>query len=195
MSQHQITVAVPTHPKRLHNGLLGRALGSVARQIHPAAAMAVAVDTERRGAAFTRQRALDMVQTEWVAFLDSDDELLPEHLGVLARAQRRSGADFVYSWYEIVGGADPLPVTHFTEPWNDDQPRATTVTVMVRTELARVVGYWREGDGLPKPDEDWRFTLGCLAAGARIYHVPRRTWRWYHHGMNTSGQPGRGDAT
>lgn len=71
-----ITVAIPTIPPR--RALLRRALRSVQDQTMPAAAISVAVDLDRQGAWVTRQRALNAVQTPWVAFLDDDDEFLPD---------------------------------------------------------------------------------------------------------------------
>jgi hypothetical protein len=78
-----ITVAIPAHPGRLANRMLDRALGSVAAQVAPPAAVSVAVDLAEEGAPATRQRALDAVSTPWTAFLDSDDEYRRGHLKLL----------------------------------------------------------------------------------------------------------------
>lgn len=204
-----ITVAIPAHPSRVKNGMLEKALRSIYIQEHPAHAIAVAIDQDRGGASRTRQRALDMVQTEWVAFLDSDDWFMPQHLARLVAAQRETGADYVYSWYQLVvlgharhiseGDHDGVfPWTHFSEPWDPANPRQTTITTMVRTELAQQIGFWAMDDAEKFPDghrvgEDYLFTLECNRLG-RIYHLPERTWCWNHHGLNTSGRPGQGDA-
>jgi hypothetical protein len=68
----------------------------------------------------------------------------------------------------------------------------------VRTELARQVGFRAAVDpGGTNPGhnsgEDRVFTLGCLAAGAKISHLVDKTWLWGHHGQNTSGLPFKGD--
>jgi hypothetical protein len=86
-----ITVAVPAHPARIANGMLGRAVGSVWAQTRPPAALSVAVDLDRAGAAVTRQRALDAVGTEWTAFLDSDDEGWPPRAGTSGCRSTRAG--------------------------------------------------------------------------------------------------------
>src|SRR5512139_1585310 len=78
-----ITVAIPTLPAR--GMLLERAIRSVRRQTLPAAAISVAADVSRAGAAATRQRALDAVLTPWVALLDDDDAFKAEHLEKLYR--------------------------------------------------------------------------------------------------------------
>ena len=187
-----ITVAVPAHPARLTNGLLARALTSVWTQTYPPAAVSGAVDVHREGAAVTRQRALDQVGTDWVAFLDSDDELLPQHLDRLSICAEQTGADFVYSWFEPVGMADPLG--HFGIPFDVAHPHHTTMTVLVRTDLARRVGFVAAEAGASCGNEDWRFICGLAAGGARMVHLAERTWRYHAHGGNTSGIPGRGDA-
>jgi glycosyltransferase involved in cell wall biosynthesis len=171
-------------------------------------AICVFNDVNKRGASYARQQALELNTCEWTAFLDSDDYFKPEHLQVLADAAKEHDADYVFSWYELVRLGKPLgdvqghdgvfPRTHFTEPWDKANPRQTTITVLVRTSLARDVGFWEPADATKFPDghrvgEDWTFTLGCNERG-KIWHVPQRTWYWEHHGLNSSGRPGHGDA-
>jgi len=200
-----ITVVVPTIPPRITN-LYQRACQSVWDQRSDfefgTIALFTAVDRSREGAAATRQRALTEVRTEWVAFLDDDDEFMPHHLLSLITHASATGADFVYSWFTIKDAAgrecpswDPFPNT-FGKPWDPEHPVQTTVTTLVRTELAQSVGFDTVPDGETGADghragEDWRFTLGCQAAGGKISHLPERTWFWHHHGNNTSGMPDR----
>lgn len=201
-----IGVVIPTHPKRVANGMTERAFTSVMQQKHPAQSISVYNDYEGRGAPYSRHQALMSNNCEWTAFLDSDDWFMPEHLEVLATAQRETGADYVYAWYELIrfnrslGAVDPVfPTTHYTEPWDNNNPRQTTMTVLVRTDLAKEVGFWDVSDEENFPDghrkgEDYVFTLGCMDKGAKIHHVVQRTWYWHHHGLNTSGRAGQGDA-
>jgi hypothetical protein len=156
-------------------------------QTMPAAAISVAIDVNREGAPPTRQRALDAVRTEWVAFLDDDDFFEPQHLEHLSQHAEETGADFVYSWFTVVGGVDPFPSTHFTNPFNPEDPIETTITTLVRTELAQQVGFKAMNRGEVNTGEDRYFTLECMKAGAKISHLVERTWCWSHHGKNTSG--------
>lgn len=193
MDQHpQITVAIPSIPPR--RKMLQNAVRSVMNQTLPAAALSIAVDVDQQGAPATRQRALDAVKTEWVAFLDDDDMFKSNHLEALYGHAIETGADFVYSWFWVPGGSDPFPSTHFTNPFDPENPIETTITVLVRTELAQAVGFepLNRGHG-QNTGEDRFFTLGCLARGAHISHLVEKTWYWIHHGGNTSGLTTKGD--
>lgn len=195
-----ITVAIPAHPARIQSGMLGRALLSVQMQTFLPAAVSVAVDLNGAGAPATRQRALDAVQTEWTAFLDSDDFFLPEHLEKLHAHAVDTDADLVYSWFKVmtpdgmVLEYDPVfPETHYTNPFNPDDPIETTITVLVRTELAKQVGMQALNRGEMNTGEDRRLILELLKLGANVQHLVDKTWIWHHHGRNTSGLPQKGD--
>ena len=193
-----ITVVIPTIAPRYE--LLHRALASIDQQTLKPFEIIIEQDDFKEGAAIVRDRGLRQVTTPWVAFLDDDDYMHPEHLQKLTTRAMVTGADYVFSWFETCG-SDPFPPHHETYEWIDgkapDQQIQTTVTTLVRTRLAKSVGFL--GDRPPTPDgfrsgEDWSFTVGCSEAGARIRHLPERTWHWCHHqcgtGLhNTSGKP------
>lgn len=199
----EITVVIPAHPARVANGMLDRAVASVKNQLLPAADISIAIDENGDGAAVTRQRALDTVRTEWTAFLDSDDWFYPEHLRVLAAGAKIFKADYLFSYYMVHfpdGRPWPQndPLGHFGKQFNPLKPHQTTITTLVRTELAKAVGFRESPPGATingeHYGEDFQFTVECAAAGAKFYHAARRTWAWRHHHGNSSGQPGRGDA-
>lgn len=200
-----IAVIIPSIPPR--KALLLRALRSVGAQTLLPDDVSVAVDLKQQGAPATRQRALEAVAlgVEWVAPLDDDDEFMAFHLQALYEHAMETGADYVYSWYELVrpdglsmGDIDPVfPETHFTGPFDPNDPIETTITILIRRELLAAVGGYQ---ALERPEEyakgastgeDRNLTLRCIEAGATISHLVRRTWRWHHHGRNTSGRPDR----
>jgi glycosyltransferase involved in cell wall biosynthesis len=211
-----IAVITPAHPARLTNGKLQRALNSVHRQTLPPDAIHVAVDLDGDGAAATRERALMTARTDWVAFLDSDDLFLPRHLQWLLRHAEETGADYVYSWFKLLqefrdgtsrifdgdaNGDGIFPLTHFTNDFNPDDPIETTVTTLIRTELAQSIGFKPLDRGHDSNSgEDYSLLLGCLRAGAKVSHLKRKSWLWSHHWLadgtpgNTSGLPTKGDA-
>jgi hypothetical protein len=110
---------------------------------------------------------------------------MPEHVARLISMAAATGADYVFSWFEVVNGFDPFP-QHFGKTYDVNDPHHTTVTTMVRTKLAQEVGFRDAGGG-----EDWDFTLRCIELGAKIVHLPQRTWRWHHGTGNTSGRADR----
>lgn len=193
----EITVVIPAHGERLTNGMLAKAVGSVFEQTLPAKALIVEIDNQHLGAAETRHRGLMKVDTEWVAFLDSDDSFYPHHLYSLMDTALGRSADFVFSHPITWGGVNPFE-RDFGKPFDPENPRHTTITTLVRTELAQAVGFLDYN--IPKPghrgvsDEDWRFMTGCLNRDAKIVHCPEKTWLWNMHGRNSGGVPGQGDA-
>jgi glycosyltransferase involved in cell wall biosynthesis len=152
----------------------------------------LAEDIHHLGAAITRAHGLHLVDTEWVAFLDSDDEMDPDHMEQLLACAADTGADYVYPWFRVQGGSDPFPM-FFGKPFDPSAPNSTTITILVRTELAKEVGFARDPN-VQVSGEDFAFTLGCIAAGAKIVHHPAKTWTWHHGAHNSSGLPDRGDA-
>lgn len=199
----EITVCIPAHVARVENGMLDRAVASVKAQLLPAADISIAIDENGDGAAITRQRALDAVKTEWTAFLDSDDFFYPEHLRVLALGAKIFKADYTFSYYCVHfpdGKPWPQndPLGHFGKTFNPAKPHQTTITTLVRTELAKEIGFREPPPGAlidgQLYGEDFQFTVECAQAGAKIVHLPRVSWGWTHHRGNSSGQPGRGDA-
>jgi hypothetical protein len=200
-----ITAVIPTHPARTANGMLNRALLSIHEQLLPATDFVVELDRAGAGAAATRQAGLERVRSPWTAFLDSDDWWYPEHLAVLAQAAHETVADYVFSYYSVFDAWEAMrpdvdPLGLFGVPFDPERPHQTTITILVRTELARAVGFQPQPIGKLIPGtklrhgEDYEFTLGCVRLGAKIVHVPRRTWAWRHHGLNTGGVAGLGDA-
>jgi hypothetical protein len=208
-----ITVVVPTIPPR--HQLLSRAHASVSgsidefrrRQFSVPVHLITVTDGAKLGAAATRDRGLRSVETEWVAFLDDDDEMLPGHLAALYGTALTHPAkpDYLWSRFQIMfppeSGRTAEPGPQFLgakafEQWNDDDPCQTTVTTLVRTQLAlNAGGFVPPSDGQlvdgNAAGEDFRFTMACRAAGGVFRHVPEVTWYWHHHGSNTSGRADR----
>jgi glycosyltransferase involved in cell wall biosynthesis len=187
-----ITACVACHPARMENGLLNRALASISAQTHQPEAVAIVNDVGRLGAGRTRQRLLNMVRTSWIAWLDSDDEWHPDHLSKLVQVAQETSSVFVFSYFY---GFDMLG--HFSRPFDPCHPHHTTMTHLVRTDLAKRVGFRDNAVG-PFANEDWGFITGvaeiACAEGLRMTHLAERTWTYHQQGQNSSGQPGQGDA-
>ncbi len=193
IASSELIVVIPTIPPR--QVLLQRAIASVQVQSLPVGGISVAVDTERQGAAGTRADALGSVNAKkrrWTLFLDDDDEFLPTHVAELVAHAEETDADFVYSWFDTVPlGHDPFPLSFLTEPWHPEGPRHTTITVMVRTELAQQVSFDVHASTPEFANEDWAFILECNRLGKISHLCNRKTWLWHHDSHNTSGLPTR----
>lgn len=207
-----VTVAIPTIPPRAR--LLERAVASVHAQTRKADRVLVSMDEEGAGAGPNRNRAIALADTDYVAFLDDDDEFLPNHLALCMSAAKATGADVVYPWFELVGWSeatperpDPLATMYNGQivhplgvPFGPEQARhlrryawIPATIVARRAMLEKVGGYpaphtseWHAHGGC----EDWALLTRMLDAGARFHHVPHRTWR-LHHGYGTAGRPWR----
>lgn len=205
-----VTVVIPTIQPRIDSGMLDRALESVRyaalrfqKNWNEPVTVIARPDTEKQGAARTRHAGLMAVTTEWTAFLDDDDEMLPNHLDTMRQASVEHGADYLWSRFCIqfpdgrsFDGPQFLGAKAF-EQWNDDDPCQTTVTTFVRTELAQACGGFAQFDDDgeqidgQRRGEDYEFTMRMRKAGAVFRHVPEVTWVWWHHSSNTSGMPHR----
>lgn len=195
-----VTVVIATIEGR--EAQLHRALESIAAQTYQPHDVVIVKDTERNGAYWARNQGLKCVETKYVAWLDDDDELLPDHLRVCYRAAWSENVDLVYPYPEVRGHRDPLAVAHngrwvspFGVPFGPEQERHLRtagnfipITHLVRTELVRQV------NGFPKPysdefpgEEDWGLLIRLLDAGATFHHVPKVTWIYHVWGGNTGG--------
>lgn len=192
----RVTVIVPHIATRQFE--LTRAVASVAAQTHQPTEVIVAFDRKHDGSAATRNRVLQHVTTTWVAFLDDDDELFPNHLELLVGYGLREGATVIYPGCRVVdaeGATLPLQEEwgRFGKPFDGDLLRKQSyipVTSLVNTSLAKQALFGPPACAPTSDYDDWGFYLRLLALGARFTHVPEVTWVWHHHGQNTSG---RGD--
>lgn len=190
-----ITVVIPTIPPRAK--MLVRALESVRNQTRAPDDVIVQHDHDGLGAAECRNRALKLVDTDFVAFLDDDDELLPQHLQVLEDWQKDTDADLVYPWYEGIN-QNLWPWKPLGRPFDDELRdyicnvgNFIPITCLVRVSLLRAVGgfqsfTWSDPEN---PCEDWATWVAMLHGGAKFSHCPQITWTWHGHGGHTSGRP------
>lgn len=188
-----VTVLIPYHRARIANGFLGRAIGSVVSQTRPPERIHMYEDINRHGVGQSRRELICSVVTEWTAWIDSDDEWLPQHLDTLMKvAESAPDIAYVYSWFH---GPDPLG--HFGKPFNPCTPHHTTMGILERTSVAQEAGFCDTQEG-PYSNEDWYHIVKvseiCCKENLRMVHIPERTWIYHQQGQNSSGKPGQGDA-
>lgn len=181
----EVTVVIPTRDRP---ALLADALASVAAQNHPATRTLVvddgsmeppatapegAVEVVRGGAgggvSAARNRGLERVTTEWVAFLDDDDLWAPHKLARQLAAATRAGAAFAWCAVVVVDHRRrPVGIVRAADP-AALLPRllrtnvvGTPSAVLARTELVRAVGGFDEELALLA---DWDLWLRLATAG------------------------------
>lgn len=184
-----ITAVIPTIPVPGREVLLSEALRSVLTQTEHVTAVALVVDWGHEGAAQTRQRGLDMVDTVWVSFLDDDDIWHAHHVATHMKLLRETGADVAYSWFD---GNNPFPM-HRGRPWDPENPHHLTTTLTVRTGLAKEAGFLQPEGPMHEQwsGEDWQFILRLRDLGARFVGTGDITWTYRVHSGNTSGLANR----
>lgn len=196
-----VTVVIPTIPGR--DELLARAVSSALKQT-VACNLLVQEAAENEGAAETRNRALGLVTTPWIAWLDDDDELYPDHVESLLMEAFIKDADLVYPGMRIIGMNDPLAVDNGDGIWVNPygvpfgpiqeahlrkHGNFIPITYLVKTECVKKAGgfpipFSKEW---PRDCEDYGLLLKMLDQGVRIVHLKKRTWIYHVHGKNTGG--------
>jgi hypothetical protein len=180
-----VTVVIPTRDRP---ALLADALTSVAAQEEPPARVIVVddgsahpvavdeggpVEVIRHGGAAgvsaARNRGVERVATEWVAFLDDDDLWAPAKLARQLAAAMRAGAAFAWCSVVVVDGRRrPVGLVPAADPGAllPGLVRSNVIgspsSVLARTELVRAVGGFDEQLALLA---DWDLWLRLAAAG------------------------------
>lgn len=170
-----ITAALPTRDR-----MLVEACRSVAAQTVPPAAHLIGVDHRRAGSAATRNLLAAAADTPWLAFLDDDDLLLPEHLQVLL--DTADGADVAYSYCKVLG-RDWSPSRPF-DPVLLQTENYIPATVLIRTSVFREAGGFRPSGQVQHGWEDWDLWLRLLQAGRRFAWTDTVTWLYRFHAGN-----------
>lgn len=206
--QNRLTVAVCIPTIEGREDLRMRAEISVMQQERQPDQLIVCTDHERTGAAATRNRMIEEVETDVIAWLDDDDWLKSDHLKVCMRVLEQSPfrPALVYPRPIMVGGRDPVAVTHQgvfpTSPWGlRFTPEFAShirqvgsfipMTHLVRTKVVREVGGFPEGRTLADgryQGEDERYLIEILNRGYGFEHVDRKTWYWFVNAKSTAGK-------
>lgn len=146
--------------------IAGRALASVLDQTVPADVLTWShADTLQEA----RNKGASQCDTDWLIFLDADDELDSGYIEAMIKASGdiRKPATLgiengVEDYYPIMIPATDIYVTNHI-----------VIGAMVRKELFTKVGGFSDDPVL----EDWDLWLRCIQAGATIGEVPKAIYR------------------
>lgn len=124
-----------------------------------------------------RNKALESVDTEWVCHLDADDELTAGYFDAMSAATADVRVPSVSYVTARRPGAPRMPrvAGHHHRCAADCLPDGNWIVVgaVVRTEMVRSVGGWRDFPW----SEDWDLWLRCHLAGASFDSVPAAVYR------------------
>ncbi|SEU35543.1 glycosyltransferase [Stigmatella erecta] len=131
------------------------------------------------GIAKATNAALDLVQGEYVCFLDHDDTLAPHALAEVAlRLQAEPEADLLYSDEDRMDQSGRRVLPFFKPGWSPDLLRSANYIchfLVVKRDLLEKVGRIREGfDGA----QDYDLILRVSEQAQRIAHIPRILYHW-----------------
>lgn len=133
MVQALATFVIPIAPHHIKRS--AAAIASVRAQTLPSVVI-TAVDEDRRGPAYARNRALERVTTPFVVFLDADDHVAPDFVEKTFSAWH--DGHYVYSdWQQ---GTKHM---HSDTPWNN-KGDWHVITALIPTEYVRMVGGFDE---------------------------------------------------
>jgi len=130
-----------------------------------------------------RNRLIEMAEAEygceWVAFLDDDDVIYPNHLEKLASVVGPS-TDMVYSRFKWVKDGVEQPFPH---QW--DMPGWDPLVLQRRnyipvTVLLKIATFKRAGGFRPVMNEDWRLWQAMIPRIPSVVAIKDVTWeyRW-----------------
>jgi len=127
---------------------------------------------ENRGPAAARNEGLEASEYRYVLFLDADNELIPENVGVLVRAIRETGATFAYGNLIDRRGRDVLGLRS-NDVASMRLTRANYIDALAVVNAERVLelgGYMWTADF--RGIEDWELVLHLIAEEEEIVFVP-----------------------
>ena len=102
LSQHSmpnVSVIIPTHNRP---ELLKRAIASVQAQTYRDFELIVIEDRESKGGGWARNQGIKKTHGKFIAFLDDDDEWLPEKLEVQMRAFEQTPEDVGFCFSAVI---------------------------------------------------------------------------------------------
>lgn len=135
---------------------------------------------ENLGISGNSNQALEMVQGEFVAFLDQDDLLAPFALFEIAqRLNQDRSPDLLYSDHDLLEFDNSRRKQPLFKPdWSPEimlSANYITHLTVIRTSLLRAVsGFEPELDGA----QDWDLFLKVSERTAKIAHIPKILYHW-----------------
>lgn len=155
--------------------------------------------SENFGISENTNRAIEMTEGDYIAFLDHDDVITPDALYEMILAVKQSGtsqknAVMIYSDEDKMNeDRTRYYEPHFKTDFNPDllcsNNYITHFLMVSRTLLEKTGGIRKEFDGA----QDYDFILRCTEKAEQVFHVPKVLYHWRVHKSSTAGGGGSKD--
>lgn len=171
-----VTVITPTIDGRFD--VLHEAMESVRRQTLVGVQHSILQDTHGDGPARLRNAMLDSCETQYVAFLDDDDLLDPDHLESLLAVLEREEASVAYSFCRVEpAGAIVVPrPSDSRQVWRLMNAGRNVIPVTVLAKRSAILA----GQGFWAADryEDYSLWMRLKTLGHSFARLERETWTY-----------------
>lgn len=192
-----VTVCTATIPTRVE--LLKRAVKSVENQTLKVKEHLIQLDDKKEGHALVLDNLVKNAKTKYVAILDDDDELLPNHIELLYNKILETDADLVYPHFRYSNLPDGGHLEKFrNKPWDNKYPHQVPITWIAKREVVLEVDGFSGGFDIfsmqvdnegNRIGQDFHLIKKLAAANKYITNIADITWIYHVGHPSTQGIP------
>ncbi len=192
-----VTVCTATIPTRVE--LLQRATQSVTNQTLKVKEHSIKIDLDKLGQSAVLDQIIEQATTKYVAILDDDDELLPNHIELLYKKIIETDADLVFPHFKYSNISDAGHLEKFRGlPWDNNNPHQVPVTwIAKRQAILDVGGFSGDFDVLSyevdnegnRIGNDFNLVKKLAKANKYITNISEITWIYHVGHGSTLGMP------
>jgi hypothetical protein len=192
-----VTVCTATIPTRVD--LLERASKSVQNQTLKVKDHSIKLDLEKLGQPLILDEIIKEAKTKYVAILDDDDELLPNHIKLLYKKIVETEADLVFPHFKYSNLSDAGHLEKFRGlPWDNNNPHQVPITWIAKREtILEVGGFSGDFDVLSyevdnqgnRIGNDFNLIKKLAQANKHITNISEITWIYHVGHPSTLGMP------
>lgn len=192
-----VTICTATISTRTE--LLKRAIESVKNQTLQPFEHLIILDSNKEGHCIILDKMINQAKTKYVAILDDDDELLPNHIELLYKKIVKTNADLVYPHFKYSNLPDGGHLERFKgKPWDNNHPHQVPITWIAKREAILEVGGFSEGFDIfsneldaegNRVGQDFHLIKKLAKSKKYITNIPDITWIYHVGHPSTQGIP------